>query len=176
MNNKKEPVDIIVVHFNRIKFIKTYLLMLHLFTFYPFRLIVVDNGSTDGSREWLLKMKEKGLVWKTVFTKENKPLAEAIAEGFKEVESEYFITSANDMIVPYKKFPYGPNVCWLIMLVASLEHYTDYGSINFYGLRQGFAPFRAKRWSGLKKIADSEKLEKLHKTIFADGEDYYLNL
>lgn len=171
-----KPVDIIVIHYNRIKYIKIYLLMLHLFTFHPFRLIVVDNGSTDGSREWLLEMKEKGLVWKTVFNKENKPLAEAIAEGFKEVESEFFITSANDMMVPYNKYPYGEGVCWLTMLIASLEYYTDYGSINFYCPRQGFDPFRAKRWPAVKKLTNEKKLNELHKIIYADGNDYGLKI
>ena len=173
---QKENVDILVLTFNRIKYIKIYLLMLHLFTFYPFRLIVIDNGSTDGTREWLLKMKEKGLVWKLVFNKENLPLTEAFAEGFKEVKSEFFITSADDMIVPYKKYPYGKNVCWLTMLLATIKYYDTYGSVNFYAPRQGFEPFIAKRWSVVKQLADKNKLKKLHKIIYADEENYGLIL
>lgn len=172
----REPIDILVVHFNRIKYIKIYLLMIHLFTKYPFRLIVVDNGSTDGSKKWLLEMKKKGLIWKIVFNKENKPLAEAFAEGFKEVESKYFITSPNDIIVPYKKYPYGKDVCWLTMLVATIKYYDTYGSVNFYALRQGFEPFRVKRWKGVKELADKNKLEKLHKIIYADRNNYGLIL
>ena len=171
-----QPIDIICVNFNRIKYIKVYLLMLHLFTKYPFRLIVVDNNSTDGSREWLLEMKEKGLIWKVVLNDKNKLMTEAFADGFKEVESEYFITSPNDMMVPYKTYPYGDDVCWLTMLVASIKYHTTYGSINYYSLRQGFDPFRAKRWKCVKELADNDKLKELHNIIFEDGNDYGLTI
>lgn len=152
--------------------------MIHMFTKYPFRLIVVDNGSMDGSKEWLLEMKEKGLIWKTVFNTENKPLAEAFNEGLKEVESELCVTSANDMMVPYTKSPYGEDVCWLTMLVASINHYEDYGSINFFAPRQHLLPFRKKRWQHVKGMyaKDKNKMNKLHSTIFTDGKDYGLSL
>jgi GT2 family glycosyltransferase len=45
--------SIIVVNWNGIDCIRDCLQSAHRQTYFPFELIVVDNGSTDGSREWL---------------------------------------------------------------------------------------------------------------------------
>jgi len=46
-------VDIIVLNFNGIKHTPTCVTSLYKNTSYPFSLVVVDNASTDGSKEWL---------------------------------------------------------------------------------------------------------------------------
>jgi len=50
-----KPIDIIVVTFNRIDYFKVFVEFLFLFTDHSFRLIVVDNGSQDGTRELIIK-------------------------------------------------------------------------------------------------------------------------
>ena len=150
--------------------------MINLWTKHPFRIIVIDNGSTDGTREWLEKMKKAGLIGKLILSKENKMLTDSFNDGLEHVDSEIFITAADDLIPPYKKHPYGDNVCWLTMLLATFEANPKYGSINFYGPRQGFEPFRAKRWPSLVKTADEDKLKKLHSIVFEDGNDYGLKI
>ena len=96
-------IDIIVITFNRINYLKIFIEFLYLFTDYPFRLIVVDNGSKDGSREFILKLEKEKLIWKYVFNKENLLLAMAQTEGFKVVESDLFVVCDDDMIPPMFK-------------------------------------------------------------------------
>jgi len=164
---RNEPIDIIVITFNRIIYIKKFLEMLHLATDYPFRLIVVDNGSTDGTREWLRRMRRAGLVYKNVFNKENKKMAAAFTEGFKHVESEYFITTQDDIIPPY-----GKKLCWLTCLLYTIRNNPEFASINFYGPRQNYGSFMKKRWPVyVKKIEDDggeryERFKKLNEQIY----------
>ncbi len=157
---KKEPIDIIVITFNRIVYMKQFLYMLHLATDYPFRLIVVDNGSEDGSREFILKMEEEGLVWKYVFNKENKPMAAAFTEGFKHVESEYFITTQDDIIPPY-----GKKICWLTCLLYTMKNHPEFASINFYAPRQNYGEFLRKRWPVYAERIKNEGGERYERLI-----------
>lgn len=126
----KSTVDIIVVTFNRIKYLKTFIRFVHLSTYYPFNLIVVDNGSTDGSREFILDMEKVGMVGKHVFTSENYPLARAFSEGLKETEGEFVVTVADDMVTPVNV-----DYDWLEIFVAKMNQDKDIGCINFVGAR-----------------------------------------
>ena len=126
----KDTIEIIVVTFNRIKYLKTFIKFLYRSTKYPFNLIVVDNGSIDGSREFILEKEREGLVWKHVFNENNLPLSMAFNEGLKVGNSEFVITVADDMVV-------NPllNVDWLEVFVAKMNQDHKIGCINFVGSR-----------------------------------------
>ena len=172
----KEPIDIMVLTFNRIKYMKMNLFMIHLWTKYPFRLVVIDNGSTDGTREWLRRMRDAGFIWKLIFSEENKMLTDTFSDNLKHIESEFFVTAADDMMVPYINHPYGEDVCWLTMLKATYDANPEYASVNFYATRQGFSPFRKKRWPHMVSLADKKKLKELQEKVFDDGEYYGLDI
>jgi len=121
-----KPVDIVVVTYNRIHFIKEFLLQLIVRTDYPYRLIVVDNGSKDGTREWIKRMKKKKLIWKYVFNKKSLPLTLALAEGFKEVKSELFVTTSDD-VIPSSCII---RPCWLSRMVELIKENPEYASIS----------------------------------------------
>lgn len=135
----KEPVDILVVTYNRIKYFKSFVKLLKLSTNYPYRLIVVDNGSADGTREWILEKEKEGIVWKHVFNSSNLPLARAFSEGFKEVESELFLTTADDITPPlFKKYD------WLEVFVTKMKQDESVGCINFVGARCSYDSFQRR--------------------------------
>lgn len=135
----KDSIDIFVTTYNRINYLKTFIEFLYLSTQYPFHLVVIDNGSTDGTREFVLEMEKAGLVYKHVFNKENLPLAAAFTEGFKVVESELFITVADDMTPPLFKNP-----DWLELFVTKMESDKEIGCINFKGVRGSYESFNRR--------------------------------
>lgn len=132
----KDIINIVVVTYNRINYLKTFVKFLYLSTNYPFRLIIVDNGSKDGSREYILDLEKEGRVWKHVFTSTNLPLAIALTEGYKQVESELFITAPDDIIPPIHK-----KADWLEIFVAKMNQDSTVGCINFVGTRCLFDKF-----------------------------------
>ncbi len=139
---EKKPVDIFVLTFNRLKYLKNYIEMLYLSTSYPFSLFVIDNGSKDGSREFILKMEQEGLVYKHLFNKENLPLAAAFTECFnvfKDELSEFIITSADDHTPPLFKNP-----DWLEIFVHKIKSDENIGCINFKSVRQNYYSFQRK--------------------------------
>lgn len=135
----KDFVSIIVVTYNRINYLKTFIEFLYLFTEYPFKLIVVDNGSIDGTRDFVLEMEKQGMVYKHIFNETNLPLAAAFTEGYKNVDSELFVTVADDMTPPLFKTP-----DWLALFVAKMESDSNIGCINFKGVRGSYASFNRK--------------------------------
>ena len=126
----KQPIDILVLTYNRLRYFKTFVKFLYLSTDYPFRLIVIDNGSTDGTREYIVELRKQGKIWKYLFNEKNLPLAAAFTEGFKLVESELFITAPDDIIPPLGKKP-----SWLEIFVAKMDQDEMAGCINLIGSR-----------------------------------------
>ena len=164
---EKKIISIIVITFNRIEYIKIFIEYLYLFTDYPFRLIVVDNGSEDGTKELILKLEKDGLIWKHVFNSENLKLAAAQTEGFKQVESDLFVVADDDMQVPIFKSP-----CWLTLLRNKILSDDNIGCINFSGARQSFRSFNIKRRPLIESRIDAEggerfiMFKKLQKLIY----------
>lgn len=96
-----------MVTFNRLEFLKHTVKKIYERTRYPNRLWVVDNCSTDGTRDWLKKAKLHGFVHDYIFAEENKGLAAGFTLGFEKVQSEYFICTQDDIVPPDLK------PCWL---------------------------------------------------------------
>ena len=119
-----EPIDIILVTYQRLHFLKRTLEAINDRTFYPYRLIVVDNNSTDGTQKYLKRQNKIGRVQECIFLSENLGLPEALNKGFELVRSDLFITTQDDLIPPDLR------PCWLERLVHLFnKYYPDYGSI-----------------------------------------------
>jgi len=130
-DSSKEPVDILLLTYMRLPFLKTVIRAIEERTNYPYRLIVIDNGSTDGTRWWIKRMCG-GRIWKHVFNEKNIWISDAFAKGFKRVESRLFVETQDDRIPP-KREP-----CWLTRLVELIDKHPEYATISIGGGGLGF--------------------------------------
>ncbi|MCX6724719.1 MAG: glycosyltransferase family 2 protein [Candidatus Shapirobacteria bacterium] len=64
--------------------------------------IVVDNNSTDGSREMLEKFQGKETELKTIFNQNNNGFARAVNQGIKKSQGEYLLLLNSDIFVKPK--------------------------------------------------------------------------
>lgn len=100
--------SIIIPTFNALHFTKQCLSSLRLTTRFPHEIIVVDNGSTDGTREFIDSQKDVRLIT----SDENLGYAGACNLGIAASYSKYIVISNNDII-------FTPN--WLSHLVETSE-------------------------------------------------------
>jgi len=80
---------------------------------YDFEIIVVDNASTDGSREYLTGLGNRIVV---IFNKKNVGFAKACNQGAKIAHGEYLLFLNNDTVVTNN---------WLDILVKELDNNKD---------------------------------------------------
>jgi len=118
-----KPIDIIMPTCNRLAITRVTIDELHKRIKTPFRLIIVDDASTDGTQEYLHQMKKEGKV-DVLRIIENSNICQAYNEGLKFVESEYFVTSQDDITVPDLK------PCIIQQLIDLMERYPDHGGIG----------------------------------------------
>lgn len=86
--------SIIIPTFNALDYTKKCLSSLKKNTKFPYKLIIVDNGSTDGTREWIEKQKDITLIK----TEENLGYAGACNVGMQISDSKYIVLSNNDIL------------------------------------------------------------------------------
>lgn len=89
MSEKK--VTVIIPNYNGLPFMEPCMAALGRQTSRDFDVLVVDNGSTDGSAEWL---REKNIP--SVFLKENTGFSGAVNTGIRVVRTPYVILLNND--------------------------------------------------------------------------------
>lgn len=89
MSEKK--VTVIIPNYNGLSFMEPCMAALGRQTCRDFDVLVVDNGSTDGSAEWL---REKNIP--SVFLKENTGFSGAVNTGIRSVRTPYVILLNND--------------------------------------------------------------------------------
>lgn len=82
---------VIIPNYNGLVFLDTCMEALRAQTYKNFRTLVVDNGSTDGSVEWL---KERNID--TIFLKDNTGFSGAVNIGIKASDTPYVILLNND--------------------------------------------------------------------------------
>jgi GT2 family glycosyltransferase len=93
-------VSIIIVTFNNLDYTKLCLNSIFEKTAYPnYELIVVDNGSMDGTKKYLLKLKDEHSNIKVILNEENLGFAKANNIGIMASDGEYVIFLNNDTIV-----------------------------------------------------------------------------
>lgn len=91
-----EPVDIVVVTYNRIRYLKECVRSILENTSYPYgKLIVVDNHSEDGTVGWLRKQADKGKLL-PVFCDRNLGRPGALNRGVAETDTEIVAISDDD--------------------------------------------------------------------------------
>lgn len=90
-----------------------------------YRLIVVDNNSTDGSQEMLYKLKQEGKIHHLILLEENYGIHMAKNYGLSLVRSEpYYIDTDNDLLCADIQ----PD--WISSLVHLMDKYPSYGAIS----------------------------------------------
>ena len=107
----KEKVCIVVLNWNKLELTKSCLKSISEQSYKNYRVIVVDNGSVDGSKDWLHAQNNIDLI----SNKKNLGFARAINQGFKRAvdnKSKYIISLNNDTELD-------PN--WLRKLVNFME-------------------------------------------------------
>ena len=82
---------VIIPNYNGLKFLDECIRALDAQTYRNFKILVVDNGSADGSVEWL---KEHGI--ETIFLEENTGFSGAVNTGIREADTPYVILLNND--------------------------------------------------------------------------------
>jgi glycosyltransferase involved in cell wall biosynthesis len=116
------PVDVIVLTYNRADYLAEMVDALEQRTHWPYRLTAVDNASGPETRQWLRRNRARfhRIIWNRV----NEHLA-AHQRGIEATTSELFVLSDADLL------PHPPTTdgCWLTRLVALAGRHPDFGMI-----------------------------------------------
>ena len=93
-------VNICMVTFNRLEFTKSSIASILQYTCFPHVLTVVDNGSTDGTVEYLQRMKKEGIITNLILLKDNVGVAKASNLAWsQEPDAEYYMKFDNDIVI-----------------------------------------------------------------------------
>lgn len=95
--------SIIATSYNQFPFLAGMLQMLHRQTFRDFELILIDNNSQDGSRDFLANIKETSYPIQVVLNDQNRGICSAFNQGVKLSKGKYLIDlSPDDVFLPQK--------------------------------------------------------------------------
>ena len=118
-----EPVDIILLAYNRLDYLREMVDALERETRWPYRLTVVDNMSGPETRNWLRTHRPR--FHQVIFNGRNEHLA-GYQRGIARTSSELFVVSDAD-VLPH---PPTDDGCWLTRLVKLAERHEDFGLIS----------------------------------------------
>ncbi len=119
---KKGLVSIVILNWDGLNDIKGCIKSIQEKTAYkPYEMIVVDNGSKDGSVPWLKKMEKKGIINKLVINKKNVGFGPGNNQGIAIASGEYVFLLNNDTFVTKN---------WLKKIVKVAESYPEVGIVG----------------------------------------------
>lgn len=105
MDIKKDIVTLMMVTYNRLELTKKTLDSIFSTIHIPYNLVIIDNGSTDGSIEFIKELvnKKSDINIITKFNKENKGIAigrnQAMKIAVDELKSDWLCTIDNDVVL-----------------------------------------------------------------------------
>ena len=117
-------VNIGMVTFNRLEFTKRSIPALLEHTDFPYALTVVDNASTDGTREYLAALKQLGVIKNLVLLDENVGVAKASNVAWsQEPDAEFYLKLDNDIVIEKPG--------WLRKMAEVLEAVPKIGAVAY---------------------------------------------
>jgi glycosyltransferase involved in cell wall biosynthesis len=118
-----QTVDICVVTYNRLPYLKNCIWSILASTKIPYRLFVLSDNSTDGTNEWLIEMKNYGKIDEVIINSTNLGSAESFNKVIRSTSSEYFVMTCDDMW-----FHRG----WDHACIQILNEFKDCGMVTFF--------------------------------------------
>jgi glycosyltransferase involved in cell wall biosynthesis len=117
-------VNISMVTYNRLEFTKEAIHSIAEHTMYPYVLTVVDNGSTDETREYLIEAQKEGIIKNLVLLGKNMGVARASNLAWHlEPLSAYYVKFDNDIVIRKKD--------WLSDMVSVIEGVPGLGAVAY---------------------------------------------
>ena len=121
----QKPIDIFLCAYLRPMFTEQTILYLKERTKYPYRLFLINNGGNEDITETY-----KDDIFMTIKLSKNAGVTAAWQIALSLAESEYFITSDNDIYVPELISTQGNPQDWLEYLIKYMEQRPDFGAIS----------------------------------------------
>jgi len=114
--------DVVVLTWNQLDIIREFVKSFLSNTTLPSRLIIVDNGSTDGTKEYLLSLNDtSNCKFKIVLNEENKGFVGGMNQGIEISSAPYVCLANNDLL-----FTKG----WLKEVISIFQKYPNVGVLN----------------------------------------------
>lgn len=118
-------IDIAMLTCDRARITKQAITELHRRTTTPHRLIVLDNGSTDGTPAMLVELQGAGMIGRISWSLENRGVHWGHNQLLEMVQTDLYISTDNDLI---------PSIAvdgkdWLQRLIDLMEERPDYAAI-----------------------------------------------
>ena len=120
-NIDEKPVkltSIIILCFNQIIYTQKCLQSIDKYTSVPYELILVDNGSTDGTQAFLKAYSKKHTACTIILNESNRGFAGGNNQGIAAAKGDYILLLNNDVIVTSD---------WLKRLIAHIESDSNIG-------------------------------------------------
>ncbi|OGS22108.1 MAG: hypothetical protein A3J83_03820 [Elusimicrobia bacterium RIFOXYA2_FULL_40_6] len=144
VEEKKKLTSIIMLTYNQLKHTKACIESLKKYTDRSYELIIVDNGSTDGTPKYLKSIKGKSI--KLILNNSNLAFAKGCNQGIRIAKGDYILLLNNDILL---------TAGWLGKMIDCLE--SD-KSIGMVGPRSNSAEFLQK--ADFKKYKNDKDLQR----------------
>lgn len=118
---QKDLTSIIILTFNQLEYTKKCVESIKRHTPEPHEVVFVDNGSRDGTVEWLRRVVSENSNYRLIENKENGGFAAGCNQGIREAKGEYILLLNNDVIVTKG---------WLSGLLNCLKKAPDAGIVG----------------------------------------------
>ncbi len=117
-------VNICMVTYNRLEFTRQAIPALLEFTRFPHVITVVDNGSTDGTVDYLRGVHKEGIITNLILLKENVGVAKASNLAWiQEPDAQYYMKFDNDIVIQK------PN--WLEHMVEVIDAIPELAMVGY---------------------------------------------
>ena len=123
INQSKDKIDLITITYHRLNLTRKCLSYLFRRTKTPYRLTVVDNGSGDGTVEYLIKLKLNHQIDNLILLDRNYGLEYARNTALRHLHSDYCVFFDNDLLCPKLE----PD--WLSQELNLMKKYPEFGCI-----------------------------------------------
>lgn len=122
--HKNKLVNIGMVTFNRLEFTKQAIAALFQHSCFPHVITVVDNGSTDGTPEYLQELHRQGFITHLILLADNVGIAKASNLAWsQEPDAEYYLKLDNDIVIQKPG--------WLSRMVEVIDRIPELGAIAY---------------------------------------------